>query len=224
MIINGSIYLTSDPNMIINNINSSKVINVTESPIYVEHPNSVKASILLPPIDALMADQDNNIELLRNIYYRYFVSDEVTEFMAIICAVLNKGVNIFMYVPGEELREFSYVGILLEMISNTYGIYIGTSQRQFAFDSRFNQYIADLLFNNNLLDINIYMKEADFNIAANESIIKLDMILNPPVLYKTIDTLRSYFINGNGRKECIHIVKGDEMDDIIRNYGSSSIY
>lgn len=192
MIINASLYLTSDQNMIANNINNCKVINVTEHGIFLDHPNSVAATIMLPPIDALMADTDNDIASLRNIYWNYLLSDEPTKFMALICTVLNKGINIFMYIPQEEISEFSYIGILMEYIRTVYGLCVGTPQSQFMFDVNYTQYIADLLFNNDLLDANEYLRNANVQIAPIESIIRLDQCLNPYIVNKTVDSIREY--------------------------------
>ena len=216
MIINGSIYLTSDINMIANNIATSKIINVTENAIFLQHQNSVKATILLPPIDAIMADSDNDIDTLHSIYWSYFLSDEVTEFMAIICTVLYKGVNIFMYVPEEEIREFSYIRLLLDYIRLTYGLYVGTPNQQFSFDLNYTQYIADLLFNNNLLSSEEYLMYSNIENAPIESIIKLDQYFNPYIVNKSIDSLRKYFSTKG--KDSIRILSEDEKYDIICNY------
>ena len=220
-IINGSLYLTSDINMIANNLNTSKIINVTENGVFLEHPNSVKATILLPSIDGLMADTDNDINTLRSIYYPYFLSDEPTNFMALICTVLNKGVNIFIYIPEEELREFSYPGLLLEYIRVVYGLCVGTPNNQFMFDLNYTQYIADLLFNNNLLEAEEYLSYTDIYKAPMESIVKLDQYYNPYIVNKNIDSIREYFSNkGN---QCIRILREDEKYDIIRDYECNTI-
>ena len=219
-IIKGSIYLTDDPGMIANNLDRCKVVNVTENGLFLNHPNSIKATILLPPLDAMMADIDNNIDLLRNIYWQYFLSDEITEFMAIICTVLNRGVNIFMYVPKDEINEFSYIGILLEFIRNVYGIYVGTNTSQFGFDINYTQYIADLLFNNNLLSGEEYLQYSNISIAPIESIVKLDQCFRPYIINKTIDSIREYF--SRSTQSCIHILTEDEKYDIIRNYGCNT--
>lgn len=220
-IITGSIYLTSDINMIANNINTSKVINITENGVFLDHPNSIKATILLPTIDGLMADTDNDINSLRAIYWNYFLSDEPTTFMALICTVLNKGVNIFMYIPQSELKEFSYPGLLLEFIRVVYGLCIGTPNNQFMFDLNYTQYIADLLFNNNLLEADKYLLYSDIYKAPMESIVKLDQVYNPYIPNKNIESIREYFSHKG--TQCIRILREDEKYDIIRDYECSSI-
>lgn len=221
MIIKGSLYLTSDISMVANNLDKCKVINVTENGIFLEHPNSIKATILLPPLDAMMADADNDINSLRNIYWSYFLSDDVTEFMAIICTVLNRGVNIFMYIPQEEINEFSFIGILLEYIRTVYGICVGTISSQFGFDINFTQYIADLLFNNNLLPAEEYLQYSNISVAPIESIVKLDQYFRPCIVNKSIDLLRVYFSNKSN--PTIHIPTEEEKYAIIREYECNTI-
>lgn len=221
MIIKGSLYLTSDISMIANNLDKCKIINVTENGIFLDHPNSIKATILLPPLDAMMADADNDINTLRNIYWSYFLSDDVTEFMAVICTVLNRGVNIFMYIPQEEVNEFSFISILLEYIRTVYGICVGTTINQFGFDINFTQYIADLLFNNNLLVAEEYLQYSNISIAPIESIVKLDQYFRPYVLDKSIDSLRFYF--SNKAMPSIRIATEEEKYAIIREYECDTI-
>ena len=75
-----------------------KVVNVTENGLFLNHPNSIKATILLPPTQAIIADADDDIQTFQALYYNYLISDEVTEFISIVLYVLYTGVNVLIYI------------------------------------------------------------------------------------------------------------------------------
>lgn len=191
--LNGTIYVTSDLNMVQSNINTSKVLMVTNEPILEGHPNKVAATILLPPTQAIIADADDDIQTFQTMYYQYLISDEVTEFFSLLFYILHIGVNILMYIPKEDVKSLDYVGFLLAFFTNNYGIQVGTDQIPFAFNPQFEGMIADMLYLNDLIDyVDLLMNFSVLTIN-DGSIMKLYNDIRPYVQMQSVIEMRNYF-------------------------------
>lgn len=191
----GTIYMTSDINIVNNSIANCKVLMVTNEPLLEGHPNRVGATILLPPTQAIIADADDDMMTFQNLYYQYLISDEVTEFITLLFYILNKGVNILMYIPKEDVKSLDYVGFLLAFFMNNYGIQIGTDQAQFSFNPQFEGIVGDMLYLNELIDYDELLMGFNVALLNDATIVKMYNRISPYMLGKpTIMQMREYFI------------------------------
>lgn len=192
---NGTIYMTSDLNMVQSNINNCKVLMVTNEPLFEGHQNKVAATILLPPTQAIIADADDDMETFQTLYYQYLISDEVTEFISLIFYVLHTGINILLYIPSEDVKSLDYVGFLLSFISNNYGIKIGTDNIPFDFNNNYQSLICDMLYLNDLIDYKDVMMTFPMSIVSSMCIDKLYSEMRPFTRSDDVIFRRNYFIN-----------------------------
>lgn len=102
-----------------------KIVDVEMEPsLPLEHPNVLGGGILLPPIDALIAEQDGDEAKYNTIYYRYLTEDSsVTQFMQAIISALILGIDILLYSPNPD--KLATNKKLIEMMIYIYGIDIG---------------------------------------------------------------------------------------------------
>lgn len=189
----GTIYVTNDINIVQSNINTSKVLMVTNEPILEGHPNRVGATILLPPAQAIIADADDDMQTFQTLYYQYLISDEVTEFFSLIFYILHIGVNVLIYIPKEDMKSLDYVGFLLGFFNNNYGLQVGNEQIPFAFNPQFEGMIADMLYLNDLIDSKDVLMNFSVLTISNESIMKLYEDIRPYTQIQSIDQIRTYF-------------------------------
>lgn len=142
--IKGSIYAVTDIGLAMQAMHGSKVLYIGEL-----NPNIpqglIECSVLLPPYEAVSAEIDGEMNAFEAIYGSYLTFSEACFGMfTTILVALNRGVNITMYVEnGSELSHFNY---LLRYFENTFGIIIGTAQRKFSYDRRFNWQTAAILY------------------------------------------------------------------------------
>ena len=195
----GTIYMTSDLNMIQSNINTCKVLMVTNEPLFEGHQNRVSATILLPPTQAIIADADDDIQTFQSLYYQYLISDEVTEFISLIFFVLHTGINIMIYIPKEDVKSLDYVSFLLGFMMNNYGIQIGTESIPFSFNPNYITVISDMLYLNNLIDYADMITSFPVQSMSDMSISKLYMDINPYSRFDNINDMRNYFLNYQNR-------------------------
>lgn len=104
-----------------------KVINLSmDSPtLPAEHPNLIGGTVLLPPIDALCAEQDGDEAKYNRLYLAYFQEDRVNLFMEALISALLLGTNIVLYVHDSAEFE-STPRKLREVVGYLYGIHIGS--------------------------------------------------------------------------------------------------
>ena len=102
-----------------------KVIDLEDSPqtLPKEHPNVVGGRVLLPPIDALVAEQDGDENKYDRIYINYFHEDVVSRFMEALISTLLIGTSLILYLPNPE--GFQTPRKLTQVIEYLYGIRIG---------------------------------------------------------------------------------------------------
>lgn len=80
-----------------------KIIDAeTEPSLPLEHPNVIGGGILLPPIDALIAEQDGDETLYNMIYSKYFKEEAMIKFVQVIIAALMVKINILIYMPNPD--------------------------------------------------------------------------------------------------------------------------
>jgi len=126
MILKGKIFLTKDKNIVIDCLEdpTMKIINLDEEGTLGIDPRCyISGTILLPPIEAMIAEVDGNEEKYDMIYSSYILSDKVKEYMASILAFLYRGGNLLLYYPDNNYNNT--VKKMLFFIMIHYGIHIG---------------------------------------------------------------------------------------------------
>lgn len=102
-----------------------KVIDLEDSPqaLPKEHPNVIGGRVLLPPIDALIAEQDGDEGKYDRIYITYFQEEVVQNFMEALISALILGTSLILYLPNNE--GFQTPRKLMQVIEYLYGIRLG---------------------------------------------------------------------------------------------------
>ena len=88
-----------------------------------EHPNVIGGRVLLPPIDALIAEQDGDEQRYNVLYTNYFQEPTASAFMEALISALLLGTSIILYLPNPE--GFMTPRKLMEVVGYLYGIHIG---------------------------------------------------------------------------------------------------
>lgn len=127
----GTCYLVTNTNLI--NSQQARVVTITDTKDYMNIPNSVGASILMPPYQAMMALLDNEERIFRQIYSEYLCLPEVDQMLTIITKAVYNGVNIILFIPSDEVDI--WVELLLYHINQKFGIIVGTKNSPFMIDN-----------------------------------------------------------------------------------------
>lgn len=144
MLFKGTIYITYDINLCLANLNMCKTIIIADEPDSYRIPGSIGGSLLLPPYESLVSMIDGDDEKFRQEYISYLMNDtSVYKFLNIILQALMAGTNIIFLIdsngPNFEL-------VLKEFFRLAFGIIIGDSSNQFAFDITFVPMILNRLY------------------------------------------------------------------------------
>lgn len=127
MILKGSIFITTDINNVINTINmlpDVRIINLAEyNEMELDPRYFVPGTVLLPPVEALIAEVDGDEDKYNHIYYEYLKLPHIQEYMASIIAFLYMGGKLLLYYPDSEYNNT--LNKLIYFIMNIYGIGIG---------------------------------------------------------------------------------------------------
>lgn len=115
---------------IINQQNPDNVIiNLDEDNIISGYPGVIQGTILLPPPEALMAEQESDQESYDMILNAYYASPEVILYVTGIIFSLYHGRNILMYYPDLNPAESITIPKILEQFVIKFGINIGILAR-----------------------------------------------------------------------------------------------
>jgi len=127
MILKGNILITTDKNIILESIHMRpdvKIISLDEdNELGLDPGMFIPGTILLPPVEAIIAEVDGNEEKYDMIYSAHLLSDPVKEYMSSIIAFLYKGGNLLLYFPNQEYNNT--IKKMLFFIMVLYGIHIG---------------------------------------------------------------------------------------------------
>ena len=88
------------------------------------HPNVIKASNLLPPIEAQIAEVDGLAEKYYSIYGTHLVDPFNTEFISALLTFIHRGGSLIFYVKDMSLF---FVKAFSELMRDIYGIAIPMS-------------------------------------------------------------------------------------------------
>lgn len=173
------------------------VILVTEnpSPFLANHPNSLGASVLLPPYESIAAEIDGNIQLSESIYLDHLGSPVCAQYINAILVAVIGAKPLGIYIGREEI-EMGFVKVLLNYFFNVYGISIGSASRMVSsfIDDRFLPGILNQLYLANAIDFEVFMINYPVNCPLNMSVIpKMVAEINPVVPNRDIQNYYQYF-------------------------------
>ena len=127
MILKGGILITTNKDFVLQtlyNLPDIKIISLSEeNDLGIDPRLIISGSILLPPVDAVIAEIDGNEEKYNMIYSAHLSSPVVKEYMSSILAYLYKGGKIVLYYPNTEYNNT--MKKMLYFIMVMYGIHIG---------------------------------------------------------------------------------------------------
>lgn len=150
MMINGSIYLYTDPNAAFQTVaNGAKLIIMSEEiPFDPNDPNLISGTCLLPPPIAKIAEIDGDAERFYQIYSEYLLSDVPVDFISVILGFTHQGGNISILVNC-GLDETWLVHFMNHMMMY-YGISIGTFMMPFLYNAQFDDCINGILYSSGI--------------------------------------------------------------------------
>lgn len=186
MILKGNIYITTDENIIreaIYNRPDVKVISLTEEGQLkdIDPRCYVSGTILLPPLDAIIAEIDGDEQKYDMIYFAHMSSPSVKEYMSSIIAFLYKGGKLLLYFPSENYNNT--LKKMLYFILIQYGIHIGIigdtnpDNARCYFDANLECLQLDLIyFYTGIMDWREYLYMYPLNFPISNQI--LDILMN----------------------------------------------
>ena len=148
--INGSIYIYTDPNAAFQTINNgAKLIIMSEDiPFDNNDPNLISGTCLLPPPIAKMAEIDGDAERFYQIYSEYLLSDVPVDFISVILGFIHQGGNISI-LANCNLDDTWLVHFMNHMMMY-YGISIGTFMIPFSYNQQFDDCINGILYSSGI--------------------------------------------------------------------------
>ena len=180
----GNIYITSDKNILFETMNMRpdvKIISLDENNELGIDPNRfVSGSILLPPVEAVIAEVDGNEQKYDMIYSAHIFSDPVKDYMSSIIAFMYLGGELLLYYPDSDYNNT--LKKMLYFILSTYGIHIGIindpnpDNRVCYLDNRYEGLCLDLIYYyTRIIDWREYLYQYPLNLPINDSIMNILM-------------------------------------------------
>ena len=144
MLLKGTIYITTDINLCLSNLNMCKTIIIADEPDNYRIPQAIGGSLLLPPYEAMTALIDGNDAEFNMGYMDYLNNNpSVYKFINIILQALIAGTNIIFLIDSEGINfELS----LREFFMTSFGILIGDSSHVFSYDITYTPIILNRLY------------------------------------------------------------------------------
>lgn len=109
--------------ILFSNTPNTKIVSLDEDgALPLDHPNVLGGTCLLPPVDAMIAEEDGNEALYDAIYTEIFDAPFLAQYVGALVIYLFNGGNLLLYVPdlnsntAKELRNIFW---------KRYGIGIG---------------------------------------------------------------------------------------------------
>lgn len=125
MILKGTIYITDNPEVVYNTpLNISRIVSLDEDGILQDNNNAfIGGTCLLPPLEAKIAEVDNNEFQYDQFYQSHLLDPYQQQFIAALVSYLYKGGNLVLFLP-----EIGYTNTRDKLIQHMwllYGIHIG---------------------------------------------------------------------------------------------------
>lgn len=125
----GNIYITDNINVIKNsNLSLIKVIIMDDDYEDALTKDMIIGTILLPPIEAKIAEVDGDERKYDYIYSSYLLKQEVERYIAAIIAFLYKGGSLMIYISDMEYTNTKKK--FVQLFYKLYGIHIGNIESQ----------------------------------------------------------------------------------------------
>ena len=176
----GDIYITTDKNIVFETINMRpdvKLISLDEdNELGIDPKCFISGSILLPPVEARIAEVDGNEQKYDFIYSSHLNSDPVKEYIACLIAFMYKGGSVLMYYPDSDYNNT--LTKLLFFIMSIYGIHIGLigdpNNGVCYLDGRYEGLCLDLIYYyTGIIDWREYLYQYPSSLSINEGIMNI---------------------------------------------------
>lgn len=124
-ILKGTIYITDKEEIVYNAplMSGTKIINLDEDGVLMEHESIIGGTCLLPPIEAKIAEADGNEQMYDLIYANHLLEPFQQQFISALLSYLYKGGNLILFLP--ELGYTNTMQKLIFHIWDKYGVHIG---------------------------------------------------------------------------------------------------
>lgn len=175
--------------------NGGMVIYIAEeiNPRFINHPCIIPSNILNPPVQAVQAELDGNLEQANFMYDQYLMSEDIEVFVRIIMAACIKRTPIAIMFGRDEVNMQSS-SMFINFLFKRYGIVVGIN-------GKLNPYIdinhipedLAIMYCTDMIDYPAYMcMHPDLPIA-QISLPKLIVDVNPYVIDKSFAGYLDYF-------------------------------
>ena len=120
----GTIYITDNIDVIYNTpMNTTKIVSLDEDGILQNNDGIIGGTCLLPPLEAKIAEIDNNEAQYDQFYQSHLLEPFQQQFISALISYLYKGGNLVLFLP-----EVGYTNTRDKLIQHMwllYGIHIG---------------------------------------------------------------------------------------------------
>lgn len=185
-----------------------KVIYIAEDVefMYKTHPAITTASILLPPVNAIQAELDDEYDLASQIYCEYLQTQEVGVFLNIIALAALQNVPIGIMFGKDEMNQ-RFPQVFINFMYDEFGLVIGVENRLSPY-MLINSMPHTLmrLYLSNMINLEYFMVNHPPIPISPLAIPKLVAELNPPISSVNMADYAEYFnnyirniINGGGK-------------------------
>lgn len=204
IMMNGSLIVSSDKEFVKQlSFSGFKIVIMGErDEDLIQFCNALMGQCLVPSFDAMRCYIDDNMDEFMRIYTQQLMSYEVEELITLIAFAVSEGSNIVLYLSPDEAK-LPYMPILLNFITNYYGISVGNSSMPYGFNVNFYGVLLDRFFIHGLIDEYTYLQEYPLELPIQDPrvINKLVNLFNPYVMDRTLEGYTRYF---NDYKNNLH--------------------
>lgn len=155
-----------------------------------------KFTLLCPPPSIMYKAIDGDEAGFAEEYDKYLESKECRELILVILKFLSIGGQGIMYIP--ETDDLIWVNQLLIHLFTNYGLSVGTTDRPFMYDARYDDPNSILLYTNDLMNTIEFL-----------NIVTLDPMyspLNDPIMYSKVINGLSCYTGSHDMKEITDII------------------
>ena len=185
MILKGTIYITDNVEVVYNTpLNNTRIVNLDEDGILQDNEAFIGGTCLLPPIEAKIAEVDNNEYQYNQFYQSHLLDPYQQQFIAALVSYLYKGGNLVLFLP--ELNYNNTRNKLIQHMWILYGIHIGIigdpdpSKSMCFYDEKCVVIWLNMIYMSRVMSANEYL-----------FMLPEDAVLNnPTVISSLIDDLR----------------------------------
>lgn len=176
----GDIYITTDKNIVFETMNMRpdvKLISLDEdNELRIDPKYFISGTILLPPVEAIIAEVDGNEQKYDYIYSSHLSSEPVKEYIACLIAFMYKGGSVLLYYPDSDYKNT--LTKLLFFIMTIYGIHIGLigdpNNGVCYLDGRYEGFCLDIMYYyTRIIDWREYLYQYPSSLPINDSIMNI---------------------------------------------------